>query len=96
MEHKIKTLAEAITNTHTKNLVQSHVRELEFNEDTKHLTIHVANAGPLHELEWEEMDHHLKSALEKVYGEDITYELKLFKEGGIHEREKLIPHDISQ
>ena len=96
MEHKIKALAETITHTHTKNLIQGHVKELEFNEDARHLTIHVANAGPLHELETDEMDHHLKSALEKVYGEDITYELKLFKGGGIHEREKLIPHDINQ
>lgn len=94
MEHKIKELAEAITNAHAKHLVQSHVKELHF--ENEHLTIYIDNAGPLHELEWEEMDHHLKSALEKVYGEDITYELKLFKDGGIHEREKLIPHDINQ
>ncbi len=96
MEHKIKVLAEAITNNHTKNLVQSHVKELEFDEDAKHLTLHVDNAHPLHELESAEMDHHLKSALEEVYGEDITYELKLFKDGAMHEREKLIPHDINQ
>ena len=94
MEHQIKELAEAITNTHAKNLVESHVKELKF--ENEHLTIYVDNAHPLHELESAEMDHHLKSALEKVYGEDITYELKLFKEGGMHEREKLIPHDINQ
>lgn len=96
MEHQIKKLAEAITSTHTQNLVQGHVKELEFNEETQHLTIHVDNAGPLHELEEEETDHHLRKGLEKVYGKDITYELKQFKGGGMHEREKLIPHDINQ
>jgi len=95
MEPHIKQLAEAITNGHTKNLVQSHVKELVFNEEGKHLVIYLDNAGPLHELEGDECDHHLKSGLEKVYGEDITYELKMHKPG-MHEREKLIPHDINQ
>ena len=94
MEYKIKELAEAITNAHAKHLVQSHVKELHF--ENEHLTIYVDNAGPLHELEWEEMDHHLKSALEKVYGEDITYKPKLHKPDNPHEREKEIPHDINQ
>ena len=95
MEHKIKTLAEAITNGQTKNLVQSHVKELVFNEETQHLMIYVDNAGPLHELEEEEGDHHLKNGLEAVYGEEITYELKMHGEGR-HEREKKIPHNINQ
>ena len=92
MEHKIKELASAITNTHTSHLVQSHVKELKFEND--HLTIYVDNAGPLHELEGEECDHHLQSGMEKVYG-DISYELKIMG-GGIHERENLIPHEINQ
>lgn len=95
MEHKIKTLAEAITNAHTKHLVQSHVKELAFNEETRHLIIYVDNAGPLHELSDEECDHHLNSALEKVYGDDITYELKMHH-SGMHEREKGVPHNINQ
>ncbi len=95
MEHKIKMLAEAITNGHIKSLVQTHVKELAFNEDAKHLVIYVDNAGPIHELSDEEGDHHLKSGLEKVYGEDITYEVKVHGEG-IHERENLIPHNINQ
>lgn len=93
MEHKIKALAEAITNTHTSNLVQSHVKELKF--ENNHLTIYVDNAGPLHELSGEECDHHLQSGMEKIYG-DITYELKLWSGGGMHEREKTVPHDINQ
>jgi FtsZ-binding cell division protein ZapB len=92
MEHKIKELASAITNTHTSNLVQSHVKELKF--ENNHLTIYVDNAGPLHELESEENDHHLQSGMEKIYG-DISYELKIMG-GGIHERENLIPHEINQ
>ncbi len=96
MEHQIKKLAEAITNTQTKNLIQGHAKELEFNEEARHLTIHMDNAGPLHELEEEETDHHLRSGLEKVYGKDITYELKRFKGEGMHEREKQIPHEIHE
>lgn len=92
MEHEIKALAEAITNTHAKNLVHSHVKELKFEND--HLTIYMDNAGPLHELENDEMDHHLQSGMEKVYGEDITYELKLYSEETPHEREKGVPHNI--
>ena len=94
MEHQIKELTEAITNTHAKHLVESHVKELKF--ENEHLTIYVDNAHPLHELENSEMDHHLQNGMEKVYGKDITYELKLLKDGGMHEREKEIPHDIHQ
>jgi len=71
------------------------VRELAFDEEAKHLVIYVDNAGPMHELSEEEGDHHLKSGLEKVYGEDITYEIKLHGEGR-HEREKAVPHNINQ
>ncbi len=92
MEHKIKELAEAITNTHTSDLVQGHVKELKF--ENNHLTIYVDNAGPLHELESEEGDHHLQNGMEKVYG-DITYELKLAG-GGMHERENEVPHNINE
>ena len=92
MDQKIKELAEAITNTNTSNLVQSHVKELKFEDN--HLTIYVDNAAPLRELETAECDHHLQSGMEKIYG-DITYELKLHG-GGTHEREKEIPHNINQ
>ena len=94
MEHQIKELAGAITNTHVKNLVESHVKELKF--ENEHLTIYVDNTHPLHELENAEMDHHLQNGMEKVYGKDITYELKMFKDGGMHEGEKEVPHDIHQ
>lgn len=95
MEHKIKALVEAITHGRTKNLIQTHVKELAFNEETKHLVIYVDNAGPLHELSEQEGDHHLRGGLEKLYGEDITYEVKTHGEGR-HEREKLVPHNINQ
>lgn len=95
MEHKIKTLAEAITNVHTKSLVQTHVKWLDFHEESGHLVIYVDNAGPLHELSDKEGDHHLKNGLEKVYGSDITYEIRLQGEHR-HEREKAVPHNINQ
>ncbi len=94
MDHEVKQLAESITSAHTKNLVISHVKELKFEDG--HLTIYVDNAGPIHELESEDIDHHLKSGMEKVYGEDITYELKIHKPDTPHEREKEVPHDIHQ
>ncbi len=95
MEHQIKQLAEAITNGHTKEIVQAHVKELDFNEEAKHLIIYVDNAAPKHELESKEGDHHLNSGLVKVYGDDITYEVKMHGEGS-HEREKAVPHNINQ
>lgn len=95
MEHKIKTLAEAITNGHIRSLVQTHVKELAFDEDVNHLMIFVDNAGPMHELSDEEGDHHLQAGLEKVYGEDITYEVKMHGEHS-HERENAVPHNINQ
>jgi len=94
MEHAIKRLAEAVTNTHTHGLIQSHVRDLRFDEETKHLIILVDNAGVIHEFSDKETDHHLQNAMEKVYG-DITYEIKLMG-GREHEREKAIPHNINQ
>ncbi len=95
MERQIKLLAEAITNGHTKDIIQAHVKELAFDEEAKHLVIYVDNAAPMHDLSSEEGDHHLKSGLEKVYGEDITYEVKMHGEGS-HERENLVPHNINQ
>lgn len=75
MEHQIKTLAQAITHQHTSHLIATHVKELKL--DNKHLTILVDNAAPLHELSDKALDEHLRKGLEEVYGEDITYELKL-------------------
>jgi len=95
MDASIKKLAEAITHTHTQNLIQSHVKALQFNEVSQHLIVVVNNAGPLHELENEEGDKHLKAGLEKVYGEDITYELKL-PASPTHERENAVGHNIHQ
>lgn len=95
MEPEIKKLAEAITNGQIQNIVYSHVKQLAFNEETRHLTIYVDNADPKHELESQEGDHHLNGGLVKVYGDDITYEVKLHGEHR-HEREKQIPHDINQ
>lgn len=94
MNHEIKALAEAITNGHTKSLVQSHVKELRL--ENEHLTIFVDNAGPLNEFLTEDIDHHLKSGLEKVYDPEITYELKLYSGEIPHEREKQVPHNIHQ
>lgn len=95
MKPEIKALAEAITSGHTKSLIQTHVKELEFNEDARHLIIYVDNAGPMHELESDEGDHHLNSGLSKVYGDDITYEVKMHGEAS-HEREKGVPRNINQ
>jgi hypothetical protein len=75
MEHKLKELVEALTNQHTKDLIETHARELRF--ENNHLTIYLDNAAPLHELEEEDNDKHLRDGLEKVFGEDITYEVKL-------------------
>jgi len=94
MEHKIKKLADAITSARTKHLVLGHVKELHF--ENNHLTIWVDNAGPLHELEEKEIDHHLQQGMEKVYGENITYELKLFKGQNPHDRENEVPHEIHE
>ena len=94
MEHKIKTLVEAITHSHTKKLIETHVKGLVFNEDTQHLVIFVDNAGPLHELAEKNEDQHLKSGLEKVYGEDITYEVKMHSEKA-SEKEKQMGREIS-
>ncbi|MBU1017661.1 hypothetical protein KKA33_01390 [Patescibacteria group bacterium] len=94
MEHRIKALADAITNAQTKYLVLGHVKELHF--ENNHLTILVDNAGPLHELEEKEIDHHLQQGMEEVYGGDITYELKLFKGHHPHDRENEVPHEINQ
>jgi|GEM_PF-2411841 len=94
MEHKIKTLVEAITHGHTKKLIETHVKGLVFNEDTQHLVIFVDNAGPLHELAEKNEDRHLKSGLEKVYGTDITYEIKMHGETP-SDKEKQIGRDIN-
>ena len=93
MEHKIKELVEVITNTHTKKLVQANVKDLYFKNE--HLVIYVNNAGSLHELEGSECDHHLQNAMENVYG-NITYELKLWKEEEVHDRENAIPHNVNK
>ncbi len=87
-------IIQTITNEKLKKLIQSHVRELALDEETKHLVIFVDNAAPLHELNSGEMDEHLKKGLEKVYDPDITYEMKPYKEHQMHEREKTIPHEI--
>ena len=94
MQHEIKVLLEAVTHAKLKKLIESHVRELAFDEENKHLILYVDNTAPLHELNSEEMDEHIKPSLEKIYDPDTTYEFRLYKERQMHEREKLVPHDI--
>jgi hypothetical protein len=92
MEKQIKAIAEKITHNQTKKLVIAHVKALEF--ENNHLVIYVDNTGPLHELGEKENDQHLRKALDQVYGEDITYELKHFKHFTGDYREKAVPHNI--
>jgi hypothetical protein len=92
MEHQIKALANAIISARVKHLIQTHVKELHF--ENNHLIIYFNNAAPLHELAEGEYDRHLKDGLEKVYGKDITYELRLWKPVKKHERVHKIPHTL--
>lgn len=94
MEHQIKKLAEAITHNHTKKLIQTHVKALVFNEETRHLSIFVDNAHPLHELAEKKEDLHLKAGLEKVYGDDITYDIRMHGETP-SDKEKQVGREIS-
>ena len=50
MEHKIKELAEAITNSHTSDLVQSHVKELKFEDNLKNLMDENKTSGRIKKL----------------------------------------------
>ena len=94
MHHDIKLLVEATDHNKLKKILESHVKELAYDEEAKHLVIYTDNATPLHELDDKEMDEPLRKCLEKVYDADTTYEIRLFKERQEHEREKLVPHNI--
>lgn len=89
MDSKIKALAEAVTNVHIKSLIQTHVKDLTFNEETRHLMIHLDNVAPARELETKEGDRHLNKALVEVYGDDITYEMRT-PPSTPHERDKIV------
>ncbi len=93
MKHSLKVLCQEISHSDTMNLIQNHVKDLNFDPIARHLTIGIDNAAPLHDLNSKECDYHLRAALEKVYGDDITYELKLGHHVG-SEREKAVPHMI--
>lgn len=93
MDSQVKKLAEAITNGHVSSLIHSHVKELTFDDATKHLIIHMDNVGPLHDLEGKEEDKHLNKGLAEVYGEDITYELRTHGETP-HERDKVVSRRV--
>ncbi|MFH0820268.1 MAG: hypothetical protein V1908_00690, partial [Candidatus Peregrinibacteria bacterium] len=60
-----------------------------------HLVIFVDNAGPLHELSSKELDPHLLKGLEKVYGAEITYELKPFHHRAPNNRPEGMPDATS-
>jgi len=91
MEHQIKLLAEAMASEHAKHLIKAHVRELHF--ENNHLIVYVDNTAPLHEFEDPKMNAHLKKGMEKIYGDNITYEYKLHKADKPHEREKEVGRD---
>lgn len=94
MDHQIKKLVEAVTHKQTKKLIETHLRELVFNEETKHLVIYVDNARPLHELAEKNEDRHLRNGLAKVYGDDITYEIRLHGESP-SDKEKQVSREIT-
>jgi len=93
MEHQIKLLAEAMASDRAKHLIKAHVRELLF--ENNHLIIFVDNTAPLHEFENKKMDEHLKKGMEKIYGEDITYEYRLFKADKPREQEKKVGREYN-
>jgi len=93
MEHQIKLLAEAMNSDRAKHLIRAHVRELHF--ENNHLIVYVDNTAPLHEFENKKMDEHLKKGMEKIYGENITYEYKLQKADKPHEREKEVGREYN-
>ena len=92
MEHQIKAIVAAITHEHTKSLIITHLKGLKF--ENKHLTLFLDNVAPLHELSAKGLDEHLRKGLEKVYGEDITYELKPFHHHVTSDRDKGVAHEI--
>ena len=75
MEHQIKALAEAVESPKLQKLIQSHVKELLF--ENNHLVIFVDNAAFLHEMNEKRMDESLRKGLEKLYDPSITYEVRL-------------------
>lgn len=93
MNANIKILVEAIENHHVKSLIETHVKELMFDESSKHLIIHMDNVAPLHELEGKEEDKHLNKGLAAVYGDDITYELRTHGHTP-HERDKVVSRRV--
>ena len=93
MEHQIKQIVEACSHAKTQKLIENHLVEILLHD--QHLVLLIDNAAPLHELSQEENDEHLKKALEAVFGEDLTYELKLAHTKGVHERELEVPHNIN-
>lgn len=84
MDHVIKAFAQHITRKRTYNIVYENVVEIVYKDG--HVVIFVDNAGPLHELEESQHDAQIKKAIDQIYGEESTYELKLIKSNKTHER----------
>jgi hypothetical protein len=95
MHHDIKLLVEATEHEKLKKLLESHVKELTYEKESKHLVIYVDNATPLHELDDKEMNEPLRKCLEKVYDVDSTYEIRIFKDHQLSDRENAVPHNVS-
>ncbi len=84
MKHSIKKFMQLITHKRTQDIFYSNVVDIV--SKNEHVVIFVDNVKPVHELSRSKHDEQIKKVIDRIYGEQFTYEVRLVKNNVIHER----------
>ena len=84
MKNTIKKFVQTITHKRTSDLFHENV--VDISREGDHVVFWVDNAGPRRELSHGKHDQQIKKAVDAVCGEQCTYEVRLVRPNGRHER----------
>ncbi|MDD5377446.1 MAG: hypothetical protein PHH16_05035 [Candidatus Gracilibacteria bacterium] len=94
MNKNVESLLREIHEKDTRELAESHIRDLTFDEAKKEATVFIDKRYAINLFQSSRYIPHLIGALRKCFGEKSHIVLRLDHPHHAHEREMLIPHAV--
>lgn len=94
MEHQLKHFLSQVRPRETRELVQEHVKRLEFSEAQPAVTLHVDKRYAFHEINSPDHIGQVVECVKKSFGKHVATIVQLDKNASNREREKAVPHAI--
>ncbi|MGB9601475.1 MAG: hypothetical protein ACP5MG_09740 [Verrucomicrobiia bacterium] len=94
MEKIFKKLVEKISPRETRELVETHIKKIQLDENTKTVTLFVDKRYAFNLISSHDQIPKITNGVKKAFGEDYKTTLKLDSKPEGSEREKALPHTI--